>query len=204
MLHLRGSPRARSRSAQVAEALIEAMQARDPLLAVEEMNLWDLTLPSMGGAMIEDRYQLIRGNRVSADNWAAWEEVRTLAAYFTSFDIWVISTPMWNFGVPYRLKHFIDVVTQPGMAFTNDASGNVAGHAAGKRSIIVAAGALDMRSGAGLQHLDFQISYLAEWLRFIGVEKPEIIRVSPTFGADRDVQNAMDTAFAEARAMAAC
>ncbi|OGK10273.1 MAG: hypothetical protein A2W80_08310 [Candidatus Riflebacteria bacterium GWC2_50_8] len=28
-------------------------------------------------------------------------------------DIIIISVPMWNFGMPYRLKHYLDVIVQP-------------------------------------------------------------------------------------------
>ena len=27
---------------------------------------------------------------------------------------------MWNFGIPYKLKQWIDVITQPGLAFRFD------------------------------------------------------------------------------------
>jgi putative NADPH-quinone reductase len=27
---------------------------------------------------------------------------------------------MWNFGIPYKLKHYIDVLTQPGQTFNFD------------------------------------------------------------------------------------
>ena len=37
------------------------------------------------------------------------ESVETLIADFTAADKYVLATPMWNFGVPYRLKHYIDL-----------------------------------------------------------------------------------------------
>ena len=27
----------------------------------------------------------------------------------------LISTPMWNFGIPYKLKHWLDIINQPGL-----------------------------------------------------------------------------------------
>ena len=32
-------------------------------------------------------------------------------------DAVLIATPMWNFGIPYKLKHWIDLITQPGTDF---------------------------------------------------------------------------------------
>src|SRR3546814_9764101 len=91
-----------------------------------------------------------------------------MVAHFLSFDTWLFSTPMWNFGIPYRLKHYIDLLTQPGLAFSADAGGNVIGHAAGRTAIIVAAGALDTRPGSALGCLDHQAAYLEAWLSFLG------------------------------------
>jgi len=45
-------------------------------------------------------------------------------------DEYLFTVPMWNHGVPYVLKQFIDVVSQPGMAFTFDPEAGLhrAGH----------------------------------------------------------------------------
>ena len=39
---------------------------------------------------------------------------------FDAADRYLFSVPMWNAGVPYILKQFIDVVSQPGMVFGFD------------------------------------------------------------------------------------
>src|SRR3546814_10126407 len=102
---------------------------------------------------------------------------------------------MWNFGIPYRLKHYNDLLTQPGLAFSADAGGNVIGHAAGRTAIIVAAGALDTRPGSALGCLDHQAAYLEAWLSFLGATSIHVIRVMPTFGEAAVVDRAMETAY---------
>ena len=204
LLRVIASPRKeRSRSEAVADILLQAIRERRPNVEIETLDLWTEALPSLGGDMIEGRYRLIHGQPVGEELEAAWQEIREHADHFLSFDTWLIATPMWNFGLPYRLKHWIDVVTQPGMAFTNDASGSVIGHGAGKRALLVAAGALDIRTGGALAHLDFQLSYLRAWLGFIGTKDIHELKVSPTFGATGDVEKAMAEAAAEARILAA-
>ena len=32
----------------------------------------------------------------------------------------LISTPMWNFGIPYKLKQCFDLIIQPGLTFRFD------------------------------------------------------------------------------------
>src|SRR3546814_6088305 len=85
-----------------------------------------------GGAVIEGRYALLSGQPVAEDAAADWQRIEGMVAHFLSFDTRLFSTPMWNFGIPYRLKHYIDLLTQPGLAFSADAGGSVIGHAAGR------------------------------------------------------------------------
>lgn len=170
---------------------------------VEHWSLWDMDLPSLGEGMIEGRYDLIRGKDVPAEVAQDWSAIREICNDFLRFDQYVINTPMWNFGIPYRLKHFVDVVTQPGMTFTNDSDGNVVGMARGKSAALFAASAMPFGKDEKLAPLDFQTSYLEAWLNFIGVGQVERINISPTFGAPEDVEKEMQDAAARADALAA-
>ncbi len=200
ILHLDASPRAtRSRSRVVAHHFLEALPAA---VRVTHVDLWAMDLPSLEGDMIEGRYNMLFGNPVPDDVANEWKAIEAVAQAFLDHDSFVISTPMWNFGIPYRLKHFVDVVTQPGMTFRNDAAGNVEGLAAGKRALIIAASAMPFGQDAALKTLDFQAQYLQAWLGFIGVTQIDTVNVSPTFGSDEDVARAMDAAGEKAAALA--
>lgn len=203
LLHVDASPRGqRSRSRRVAESFLEALARSCPHIEVTVLDPWTRPLPELGGGMIEGRYDLIMGRSVAAGVEPAWDDIRREADHFLSFDHYLISTPMWNFGIPYRLKHYVDVLTQPGMTFTNDATGAVTGKARGRRATVIGASALDIGPGKPLAHLDFQLSYLVEWLRFIGVEQIDTVRVSPTFGEEREVDAAMRAGEQSARSLA--
>ncbi len=208
LLHIDASPRAeRSRSRAVADTFLAALASRDDsyqiVYEIERLDIWAADLPNLGGGMIEGRYNLIAGEEVPPGTAAAWQGIQVHVDHFLSFDAYVISTPMWNFGLPYPLKHFIDVVTQPGMAFSNDRQGNVTGHAAGKKAMIIAASAIPIVSDGELAHLDFQLRYLESWLGFIGVTDMQSLRVAPTYGTDEDVAKVMDIAHNRARDIAA-
>ncbi len=88
------------------------------------------------------------------------------------------------------------------MAFSADAEGNVAGHAAHGFAVIVAAGALDTSPGGTMPHLDHQAAYLRDWLSFIGVTDIHTIRAMPTFGPEDVVEASMRRAYAEAESLA--
>lgn len=204
LLHIDASPRGeRSRSRAIAQSFLSAVAANKNAPDVEQMDLWQAKLPDLGDGMIEGRYDLIAGNKVAPELAAKWQAIQRIVDHFLSFDAYLISTPMWNFGLPYPLKHYIDVITQPGMTFTNDAEGNVEGHAAGKKAMIIAASALPIAPDGPLEHLDFQLRYLQSWLGFIGVTDMQSLRVAPTYGPDETVEAAMRDAEAKARAIAA-
>jgi len=198
VLHIVASPRERSRSEQLAAVAIAALDRPQ----VTRLELWRETLPELDGETVEGRYRLIHGEAVAVQVEQRWEQLGAVADQALAHDLWLISTPMWNFGLPYRLKHWIDCITHPGMTFTNDAAGNVTGLAAGRSALLIGAGALDFASPAQEQALDFQMRYLDAWLRFIGITDIHSVRAAPTFGAAETVEAAMETAAGELRRIA--
>jgi FMN-dependent NADH-azoreductase len=200
LLHIVASPRGeRSRSRAIADHFLDRLDGTE----VELLDLWAADLPELDGAMLESRYRLIHGLEVEPGFEAQWQELRDRVDHLLSFDIWLFSTPMWNFGMPYRLKHYLDLVIQPTMAFTNDSSGAVTAHGTGKIAVLVGAGALDIRPGAALAPLDFNLAHLAQCLRvYFGLSEIHEIRAAPTFGTDGEVERAMAQARTEAAALA--
>lgn len=199
LLHIDGSPRAeRSRSNMVARHLLALL----PDIDSHHLSVFD-PLPPFDNAAIEARYAIIHGERADPDTVAAWTEIRRLVDHFLSFDMLMFSVPMWNFGIPYRLKQYIDLITQPGLAFSVGADGQVQGHAAGRAAILIAAGALDTSPGAPLAGLDHQAAFMQAWLNFIGITRIHTIRVQPTYGTPAMIEAAMVRAYAEAEALAA-
>ncbi len=192
LLHIDSSPRgARSRSGAIGLHLLAGLQGRAPALEVSRLNLFEANLPPFDHAAIEGRYGLLMGDPVPPEQQQAWAQLGAIADHFLSFDTWLFTVPMWNFGLPYRLKHYIDLITHPQIAFRNDAEGNVEGLAAGRRAIVVAASAMPFGSNPEIEGLDFQLTYLRAWLGFIGVTDIHAVRVAGTFGPEPAVNAAM-------------
>jgi FMN-dependent NADH-azoreductase len=195
LLHIDSSPRGtRSRSGVISDHLLQALQSRNSDLSVERLNLFDADLPPFNQDAVEGRYGLLMGELVPPEQQDAWAAIRSVADHFLSFDAYLLSVPMWNFGLPYRLKHYVDVITHPGITFRNDAQGNVEGLAAGRTAIIVAASAMPFGSNPDIEGLDFQLPYLRAWLGFIGVQDVHAVRVAGTFGPEDAVEAAMSKA----------
>ena len=200
LLHIAASPRgSRSRSLDVAARFLDRLEG----VEIETLDLWATALPELDGAMLESRYRLIHGGQVERGYEDRWAELRMRVDHLLSFDIWLFTVPMWNLGMPYRLKHYIDLVIQPTMAFTNDAHGAVTAHGTDKIAVLIGAGALDVRPGAPLAALDYHLAHLAQCLRvYFGVPEIHEIRAAPTFGDEAAVEQAMGAARVEAEALA--
>ena len=203
LLYIGASPRKElSQSAMVADRFLARLKERYPALSVERLDVFDIDLPAFDQDAVAGRYHLLAGNAVDPEQADAWRDLKKWTDQFLSFDSYLIATPMWNFGIPYRLKQYIDIMTQPGLTFRNDSDGNVEGLAQGRRAIIVAASAMPFGSLPEIDGLDFQLAYLKAWLGFIGVTDIGAVRVAGTFGPDDVVAAAMAQAFTDADRLA--
>ncbi|MEM7730591.1 MAG: NAD(P)H-dependent oxidoreductase [Pseudomonadota bacterium] len=82
----------------------------------------------------------------------------------------VISTPIYNFGIPASLKLWIDQVARAGLTFRYTEDGPV-GLLDGKRAVIlVASGGTPVGS-----EIDFATPYLKHVLGFLGIQDVEIV-----------------------------
>jgi len=86
----------------------------------------------------------------------------------------VLTTPMYNFGVPAALKAWIDLICRAGITFRyteNGPEGLLEGKSA---DLVITTGGVPLGSP-----VDFVSAYLRQVMSFIGIEEVEI------FGADR-------------------
>ena len=204
LLYIESSPRAeRSHSSAVAEVFLAAYQAAHPGDQIERLNLWTQKLPSFNGEMLNAKYSIMHGEQPSASERSAWAELETLFARFNAADKYLFSVPMWNLGLPYILKHYIDVITQPGLAWRFDpASGSYNGLVRGKVTVVYSSGGM-YHPGSGAEALDMQTPAFKNWLGFIGLNDVTSITVAGTlFGPDATAQ-ARSAGEAEAKRIAA-
>lgn len=203
LLYIVASPRKeRSRSIMVSDHFLARLKQRYPALVVERLDVFDADLPSFNHDAVASRYDIIADEAVDPAQTDAWRDLKKWTDQFLSFDSFLIATPMWNFGIPYRLKQYIDILTQPGLTFLNDSNGNVEGLAQGRQAIIIAASAMPFGSLPEIDRMDFQLAYLRTWLGFIGVTDIEAVRVAGTYGSQDVITAAMMQAFDDADRLA--
>jgi FMN-dependent NADH-azoreductase len=202
LLHISSSPRgADSESLRIARVFTETYAQVHPDAQVDDWDLWDGTLPDFAiGA--KAKMTVFGGGTPTGAQAQAWAQARAAFERFAAADRVLFSVPMWNGGIPYVLKQFVDVVSQPGWIFGIDAATGYQ-HLLADRGTRVAVIYTSAVWGPGLGPefgRDFQSTYFADWLRWTGLDDISDIRFHPTLTGDRAAEDA--AALARARDVA--
>ena len=190
------SPRGeRSHSTKIAQAYIEQAKKNIPDLELNHINPWSLNLPEFDGDMLNAKYSVISGTDPSADQVSAWSNVKNIFDEFNNADHYLFSVPMWNFNIPYKLKHYIDIITQPGMSWSYTPEDGYKGLMTDKTATIIYATGDGYGEGTGFETFDMQKPYVNLWLTFLGFKKIEKVVIDRTlFDAETAEKNALDVA----------
>ena len=121
----------------------------------------------------------LRRRRPQGDEAAAWRAARNTFERFDSADHYLFTVPMWNASVPYILKQFIDVVSQPGMVFGFDPATGTPACWTDKHAAVIYTGAVYGPDRGPAFGSDFQQSYFEDWLRWAGVDDIRNIAFRP-------------------------
>lgn len=189
VLYIQASPREkRSNSIQVADAFVKAYVDKYPSDKVETLNLFTANLPSFDGLAIQAKYDIMHGKSFSPEEKKAWDAVVKIIEHFKSFDKYVLAVPMWNFGIPYRLKQYLDIIIQPTYTFSVSDKG-YEGLVKNKPVTVVYARGGSYPAGTPGEAYDLQKKYLDLALGFIGFTNIQTILVEPTLhGSPEDVE----------------
>jgi FMN-dependent NADH-azoreductase len=184
LLYIESSPRKdRSESIAVAREFLDAYAASHGSDSIETIDLWGLALPEFDGYTINAKYKILHGDEHDASEAKAWTTVVDLFQQFNRADKYLFSLPMWNFGLPYKLKHYLDVIIQPGLAFSFSPSEGYHGLVTGKPAVVVYARGGEYQGSAEAAAMDFQKPYFEMLLQFMGFTTIRPIVVEPTLGA---------------------
>jgi len=177
VLHVNSSPRGvESSSLALASTFLEALTARAPETKVDTLDLFDDPLPAFGKAPAAAKYAAFSGQDPTGESLEQWRRARAVFDQFASADAYVFNVPMWNAGVPYTLKQWIDIVTQPGWAFGFDPVNGYTGLITGKRAAVVYTSGV-WSPGVPLEFgADFHSTFFDDWLRFVGITDVRRIR----------------------------
>ena len=204
LLYIETSPRKdRSASIEAARTFLTEYQKTHPQDVVETLDLWNTPLPEFEGEVINAKYAILHGLKHTDPQRHAWSAVEKIISHFTSADQYVFSLPMWNFGVPYKLKHYIDVLTQPGYTFSFTPGEGYKGLVTGKPVAVIYARGGSYPPGTGAASFDLQKAYMELILGFIGFKGIRSVIVEPTLSSPEQTEKARAAARELAKEMAA-
>jgi len=178
LLHIIASPREeKSRTLKVSNAFLSTFIRRYPEWKMDTLDLMKEEIPSLSKKKADGKYVLLEGKDLFGDLKESWEDILKHIERFLSADLYLISTPMWNFHIPYMLKHYIDVIVQPKYLFRYTDTG-VEGLAKNKKMLVICSRG-GQYSTKETVSLDCQEPYLRTIFGFVGITDITFLRVEP-------------------------
>jgi len=202
LLHISSSPRgSKSESLAIAETFLAGYQQVHPDVEIVTWDLWDGTLPEFGPAAAAAKMAVFAGADPMGEEATAWRRAEQAFERFAAADAYLFSVPMWNAGIPYILKQFIDVVSQPGMVFGFDPEAGYTGLVTGRKAAVVYTSAVYGPGRPASFGSDFQAPYLRDWLNWAGIQDVSEVAFRPNL-ATADADMGRQQAHAQARDLA--
>ena len=180
LLHIIATPRGHaSNTMRISNIFLEELYAKYDDLTVEILDLFRVDLPAVAGENIESKYMLMTGQQLDDSHKNSWKQIEASIELFLDADIYLVTVPMWNFGIPYALKYYIDAIVQPGYLFRYNEHGVPEGMVKGKKMICVTSRGGDYSEGNPLNALDFVEPYLRTIFNFVGITDIHFINIQP-------------------------
>lgn len=203
ILHLASSPRGdRSASLKLAARFLETLTSRRAEATVDVLDVWTTDLLPFDGAALEAKYADLQGVQMNTEQQAVWKQIHALGERFHRADVIVFSVPMWNFGIPYRLKHLIDAVSQRGVLFDFDDQG-MRGLLKGKKVVVFATRGVALGEDFPTEDYDHQVAYLKTWARMVGIPAIDAVVSEATLADSATAEAHFSAALAQASQLAA-
>lgn len=202
LLHINAAPRgSESRTLKVSNAFLESFKDSHNGWIVDELNLFTDEIPSLTKRRIDGKYVVMSGKDLSGDVKESWEEIVFHIERFMSADGYLLSSPMWNFSIPYHLKKYIDVIVQPKYMFRYTDKG-VEGLVKGKKMIVCVSRGGDY-SAPDAKIYDQQEPYLRTVFGFVGLTDMTFVIAQPMDAGTPELQGRrLEEAIIKAREIA--
>ena len=200
ILHIISTPRGdASRTLKISAFFLKELKNKYPACAVDTLDLFKDTIPSLTLKTVSGKYVLLAGKDLTGDLKKAWRDIESHITRFLSADAYLISAPMWNFSIPYVLKHYIDIIVQPRYLFRYTDKGPE-GLAKNKKMAVITSRGGDYSSASPFHAYDYQEPYLRAVFNLVGITDIVFINAQPMDALGRD---AAEEKIKQARGLAA-
>jgi FMN-dependent NADH-azoreductase len=144
---------------------------------IDTLDLTKDNLPVLTMKRVDGKYVLLDGKELYGELKEAWQDIISNIDRFKSADGYLITTPMWNFSIPYFLKQYIDIIIQPKFLFRYTHSG-VEGLVKNKKMIVITSRGGDYKI-SGPYSADLQQPYLRTIFGFVGLTEMDFVIAQP-------------------------
>lgn len=188
LLHIIATPRDKdSNTLKISQVFLEDFRKKFPACIIDEFNVATESLSSLAVEVVNGKYVLLGGKDLFGELKTAWQEVEHHIERFLSADIYLVSTPMWNFSIPYTLKHYIDIILQPKYLFRYTSFG-VEGLVKNKKMVVITSRGGDYSQGSPVHNFDFQEQYLRAVFGFVGLTDMTFVIAQPMDALGPDIK----------------
>eukprot|EP00092_Neocalanus_flemingeri_P031077 GFUD01033757.1.p1 GENE.GFUD01033757.1~~GFUD01033757.1.p1 ORF type:complete len:262 (-),score=77.86 GFUD01033757.1:50-835(-) len=145
--------------------------------SVTELNLWsreDMVHYTVNHA--RSKLNILKGS-ASQNDQELFSPVMSAAQTLNLMDMVVISTPMWNYSVPYVLKQYIDTVVQPGINFCDENQASLE-HLKGRHLVVFSSAGAVYDSSSELK--DYLNPFIGQVFGLMGFDKQEFVFIQGT------------------------
>jgi FMN-dependent NADH-azoreductase len=186
LLEIQSSPRGESSdSIALTTSFIEAGESSNTSMVVDTLNVWHERLPEFDYEAIGAKYKAVKHEPMTEPESKVWERIQSLIKRFQNADRIVLGTPMWNFALPYKLKHLIDLVAQRNYLFTYDGKRYSPLLKVEKAVVVYTRGSRFLESTPiPPSRFDHQATYLDFWLQLVGVRELRSVVVDNAWNRD--------------------
>jgi FMN-dependent NADH-azoreductase len=185
-LEIQSSPRGESSdSITLTKSFIQACKSDNGSIVVDTLNVWRERLPEFDSETIGAKYKAVKHETMTEAESYVWERIQSLIKRFQNADRIVLGTPMWNFGLPYKLKQLIDLVAQRNYLFSYNGKQYGPLLDVEKAIVVYTRGSRYLEGTPIPPSFDHQAPYLDFWLRLIGVRDLRSVIVDNAWNRDR-------------------
>ena len=198
LLYINASPRSDSVSDRAAGLFLDALKDH---VDMQRIDLFQTDLPEVTDELTSAKVKFIVGMDLTPEEEWQWATVMSMVEQLKTADYYLMAVPMWNFGLPYKLKHYIDLVNHPSLTFTRD-EGGPRGLVEGGATVIYSRGGDYSPKNGKPDPLDFQSTYFSTWLNSIGISPVTEILVQKTMLGPDAVKDALDAVSEQLQSLA--
>lgn len=171
---------------EVGKTFLQAYEESHPNDQLETVDIWNTNLFEIDETLINASYAIIHRLNHTPEEAEAWEQVVKIVDQFKSADKYLFSVPMWHLGIPYKLKHYLDLLVHPGQTFHFVNGERPKGLITGKPAAVIYTRYDGYRAGSGIENFEHQKRFMEQALGLIGFTRiHSIVVVEPLPGSSK-------------------